>query len=206
MDCQMPEMDGYEASARIRAWETGHVGVQRVPIVAITANALPEDLSRCLAAGMDDYLAKPVLADDLKRTLVFWLNAGTGVAAAAEAEAASAGQIIDPRHLREFRKTVAAEDFYGFLGKFDGHHQPLLAGIRAASMSGSSAEAAKLLHVLKGGSAFVGGIELPALCKTLELLAKAGNTAEVAARIGELEAAYARLLAAVLSFRTEQAV
>jgi CheY-like chemotaxis protein len=71
MDCQMPELDGYEATRRVRAAESVHG--RRVPIVALTANALSSDRARCLEAGMDDYLAKPLRSSDLQRVLGRWL-------------------------------------------------------------------------------------------------------------------------------------
>lgn len=68
MDCHMPGVDGFEATTRIRALESQR-GAARVPILAVTANAFQEDRERCLAAGMDDYLAKPFSAEDLARML-----------------------------------------------------------------------------------------------------------------------------------------
>ena len=69
MDCQMPEMDGYEAASAIRAWEgTG----RRLPIIAMTAGAMQEDRDRAMAAGMDDYLAKPVKRADVLAMLAQW--------------------------------------------------------------------------------------------------------------------------------------
>lgn len=72
MDCQMPEMDGYEASRLIRAGEAGQRN-QTIPIVAMTANAMKGDREKCLTAGMDDYLAKPINSKALTAMLEKWL-------------------------------------------------------------------------------------------------------------------------------------
>jgi PAS domain S-box-containing protein len=73
MDIQMPVLDGYAATARIRRWEEDTGRTQRIPIVALTADAFPEDHQRCLAAGMDDFLSKPVGFETLTATLARWL-------------------------------------------------------------------------------------------------------------------------------------
>ena len=73
MDCQMPELDGYEATRRIRAAESP-VRNPCIPIIALTANAMQEDRDRCLEAGMDDYLPKPVDPQALSDILAKWLR------------------------------------------------------------------------------------------------------------------------------------
>jgi signal transduction histidine kinase/CheY-like chemotaxis protein len=87
MDCQMPVMDGYEATAKIRQHEleTG----RHVPIVAMTANAMVGDRERCLGAGMDDYITKPINTQELYARLARWLRAQDGVEKSAVAEAAT---------------------------------------------------------------------------------------------------------------------
>ena len=72
MDCQMPEMDGFEACQKVRAGDAGEEYIQ-IPIIALTANAMKEDKDRCIAAGMDDYLAKPFESEQLYKKLAKWL-------------------------------------------------------------------------------------------------------------------------------------
>src|SRR5262249_40862062 len=79
MDCQMPEMDGFEATTTIRQCETGP---RHVPIIALTASAMQGDREACLAAGMDDYLSKPLGMHDMERMLRRWQGNATGTESA----------------------------------------------------------------------------------------------------------------------------
>jgi CheY-like chemotaxis protein len=73
MDCQMPCMDGFEATMKLRAHERLHA-MERLPVVALTASAMAEDSARCLSAGMDAHLSKPFGDMDLLRILSIYLN------------------------------------------------------------------------------------------------------------------------------------
>jgi CheY-like chemotaxis protein len=75
MDCMMPGMDGFEATAEIRRHEREEPGRGHTVIVAVTANAMAGDRERCIAAGMDDYLSKPFRTDELNALLTLWTQA-----------------------------------------------------------------------------------------------------------------------------------
>ena len=90
MDCQMPVMDGYEATQKIREKEKQSQNNHRIPIIAMTAHAMPTDKQRCFAAGMDDYLSKPFGLEDIKKCLKRWNKTIGGEHGAGKTEALSA--------------------------------------------------------------------------------------------------------------------
>jgi CheY-like chemotaxis protein len=91
MDCQMPVMDGYNATRRWRELEREAGDGRHLPIIAMTANAMAGDRQKCLDAGMDDYLAKPVTRAELERSLHRWWHTGTAPASTAGAPPARTG-------------------------------------------------------------------------------------------------------------------
>ncbi|WP_123648232.1 PAS domain-containing hybrid sensor histidine kinase/response regulator [Lysobacter enzymogenes] len=114
-DCQMPQPDGYQLARAIRA-EEARSGGARLAIVAVTASALPEQLERCRAAGMDDCLVKPVRLGELERALRRWLPAAQQVAEQAEPDRAGLRAVLPlllrelPRERESIAEALRAED------------------------------------------------------------------------------------------------
>ncbi|MGY2753515.1 PAS domain S-box-containing protein [Thermostichus sp. MS-CIW-21] len=183
MDCQMPVMDGYEATRRLRQQErrSGH----RTVVIAITANAMQEDRERCLQAGMDDYLSKPVLKEDLERVLNHWSQRIAPSAAGAangpaspdppSAEGANGNSAptlpypIDAAYLdrvtggdRQFQREL--------LQVFVQDCQNQLPHLRQAVTKGDPEELRKVAHRLKGASANVGANAFCQVARELEHL------------------------------------
>ena len=221
MDCQMPGMDGFEATSEIRSKETGG---RHVTIVALTANATSEDRERCLAAGMDDYMAKPVRLADLRETLERWLApapawspARPAAAAAADdlvqsltesCPVASAAQegggsiVLDQETLDSLRSLGAGdEDVLGpLIDLFESGATGQLAAIQAAVERGDAQALGSIAHTLKGASRNLGAVLVGNIAAELEQCAKGGSAAE-AELVSQLRVALATTSAA---FRQER--
>ncbi len=191
-DCHMPEMDGFELTAAIRAGEEG--GDRRAPIIAITANALQGEAERCLAAGMDDYLSKPVSMKDLRSTLRKWMGDGGAATttredavgeAQREAEASAPSSPSDGPVDERALKDVFGDDpvtFKEILDSFVGPTAATIAELKEAWESRTATDVKGAAHKLKSSSRSVGANLMADTCQALE----AAGAAAVWATIDDL--------------------
>jgi two-component system, sensor histidine kinase and response regulator len=183
MDCRLPGLDGYQATAEIRRREGA---TRHTPIIAMTASATPEVRDRCLAAGMDDYLTKPVLVADLRAMLARWLPAAPPAAGAA-----GPADALDRDRLAAL--TELDEDGQGsslltrLAAAFLTGAPADLAGLRAAVARGDAAAVGDVAHHLKGAAATLGSGAVVGLCEDIELLAGADALATAGGLLGRLE-------------------
>ncbi|ASU38858.1 hypothetical protein hmeg3_11545 [Herbaspirillum sp. meg3] len=167
MDCQMPGMDGFEATRRIRARE--HTSGKHIPIIAMTANAMTGDRERCLEAGMDDYLSKPILRDRLDDTLSKYVcrNASNILSAVRSSSAVSpapggAQEILDMTRLLELFDDDRGA-MQAMLAFFITNTRPLLVELKAAVATDDFAAAIDLLHRLIGSCSNLGAAQMTVL-------------------------------------------
>jgi CheY-like chemotaxis protein len=183
MDVQMPVMDGIEATRLIRSPESA-VPNHRVPIIAMTAHAMPGDRERFLGQGMNDYVSKPVSARALAEALARWLPA--------ERPVFDRAALLERLMHDEDKAQVVIE---GFLDEVPRQIEALRRYVEAWDAPGAQRQA----HALKGASATVGGEALRALACQLEQACAAGQLDSVAARMDELDREVLRLAEAARS-------
>jgi PAS domain S-box-containing protein len=191
MDCHMPEVDGFEASREIRRRE----GASRhTPIIAMTAGAMRGEREKCLAAGMDDYLTKPVRLPDLEAALRRWAGAGGG-------DAGLDRTVI--LGLREYQ-VPAEEDVVAHLITLFMRETPRrLADIRTALESGDAPALERAAHALKGSAGTLGAYALRELCAQLEELAESGTVAGAAQVVDAVAASLERARPVLEELRAE---
>gem|GEM_PF-1816205 len=192
MDCQMPVMDGYEATRQIRKPASAALN-HRVPIIAMTANAMQGDREKCLESGMNDYVSKPVSPQALATVLDKWLpneasertSEPSGATAAREGEE-TALVVFDKAGLMarvmgdEGLALVVAQAFLSDI--------PLqIDALKGNLKTGDISTAERHAHTIKGAAANVGGEALRAVAYEMEKAGKAGNREAVASRVLELE-------------------
>ena len=180
-DLQMPNMDGFELSRAVRK-EPGHLG--RIPIIALTANALGGESERCLAAGMNDYLTKPLLLPRLKATIERWMNGTATTAPALSGATASApttdlGARDEPVDTSVLPLLVGSDP--GTLAEFyqDFSESAIEAAVvlGEAARAGRGAEIVSAAHRLRGSARSIGAVRLGDLCAQTEAAARSADLA-----------------------------
>jgi len=216
MDCQMPLMDGFEATASIRHYEA-ESGLPAIPIIALTANAISGDREHCLERGMSDYLSKPFAQQQLYELLARWLPArgallsqasatpdfqGGADTAPVKSAVNSSGlpitsveidqQVI--RQLRELREGLLPR----IVGLFRSSSPPLLAQLETAVANNDADLLYKTAHNLKNSAANLGLIELAAACRDCEAKARQGTMAQAEQQLRGIQTLYGLSLQALL--------
>jgi two-component system sensor histidine kinase/response regulator len=203
MDVQMPKMDGFAATKLIRSGAT-KVPDPGIPIIAMTANAMSDDRAKCLAAGMDDYIAKPFSHQTVAEVLERWL-AGTPRAEPASAHFPDlTPAIFDSRGLCERTMNDTAlilEMIRIFLTETPGK----FAALQSALAHGQSEAIAQLAHTIKGTALTIGGNRLAALAVQIETAGKTGTTSVLATLLQLFEAEFGLLNGALAKWSEETA-
>lgn len=192
MDMQMPEMDGLEATRKIVELYTGP---ERPYIIALTANAMQGDRERCLDAGMNDYISKPIRMEDLHQAFERCPRKATSDGPA-ETRNEQAETTIDFSVLEEL-VTMLGNDMEfasGLIKDFLEDGEELLGTIKTANDTGDTTELERAAHTLKSSSATFGAIEASKLCKDIEEHGNQGRiTDETVKKIRELDSMFSQV-------------
>jgi len=212
MDCHMPEMDGFDATQAIRQYQEALAPPLRIPIVALTANAMVGDRERCLAVGMDDYLSKPFTLQQLEVVIQRWLPASLSIAPSSSGgirqgiSVPSASHhsvrsvVLELQALDDIRslQRIGQPDFLArLIEKYVASSKEYVATIRRAVASGDVTALWQAAHALKSSSGMMGASTLAELCRQLEMLGRAAVLDRVPEVLSQLEASYQTVCSAL---------
>jgi len=219
MDCQMPEMDGYETTQNIRAGQAGDKN-KNIAIIALTANAMQGDRDKCLNAGMDDYLAKPLEPQSLLSKLQQWLipisNKETLINNQAE-PTLSAIKNTDPVSVKaKINQTVWDKDsaLKRVVGKdeilrsiiqvFIEDTPAIINELGTAIAQQNSDKTASIAHIIRGTAANISGLHLQQVAKELEQAAISGDIDSFDMLASDIPVAFSELRSALVLYINEQ--
>jgi PAS domain S-box-containing protein len=212
MDVQMPRMDGYAATRAIRSGENGGA---RIPVIAMTAAAVEGERERCLAAGMDDFLTKPVDPSALAAVLGLWMPddgeppAPRSLTVVPNAPTPDSDLLdgLETERLDELRDLDPGNTTYldRAIGNFVANTPDTLVAVRAAADADDTATLKQVSHKLAGGALNLGVTAAGRTAQEIELVADTGSTAGVAALVDQLEADLARGRAALRAYQATYA-
>jgi two-component system, sensor histidine kinase and response regulator len=204
MDVQMPEMDGYEATAEIRRREEsedGHDG-RHTPVIAMTANAMQGDREKALDAGMDDYVSKPVKVEELDAVLERWLLQGEekvepDTSALGNRPVVPDGSVDHSvlKSLRELQEEGEPDVLKELIELFLEDLPPQFKALQEAEEREDAQSVERTAHTLKGSSSNLGAVRMAAICAELEEIGRSGDLATAPALISGLEAELGRVRA-----------
>ena len=222
MDCQMPVMDGFETTQCIRKDEaavashdspgggpnqsdTSPQSTPHIPIIAVTANAMQGDRERCLAIGMDDYLAKPIKLDELRNTLARWISTPpdavvTGKHTLIPTTADPTRGIFDPAKMYQ-NIGGDSELFAQLVCLFLDRYQTMLADIRTALADANSVTVERMAHTFKGTAGNLCASEVALTAGRLETVGRLNALHDAPPVYAQLELEVARLVRILESYR-----
>jgi CheY-like chemotaxis protein len=186
MDCHMPEMDGFEATKQLRARERAG-SARRVPIVALTANAMAQDREECLNAGMDDHLSKPFSSQTLQGMLERWMPVREG-AALDRSRLEKLGEVLTNGKPELLARVI---DLYLL------ESSKLMQRLVHASQAGDAAELASSAHSLRSCSASVGAQAVSDQCAAIEAAARRADIEQARSIVASLQPEYGRVRTAL---------
>jgi CheY-like chemotaxis protein/HPt (histidine-containing phosphotransfer) domain-containing protein len=193
-DCHMPVMDGYELTGRVRSLE--QESGRHIPIVAVTANALQGEAERCIAAGMDDYVSKPIAMPALIAALEKWLpaprTAAVPVTAPASTNGAGTSGAVDARAIKDMFGDDPAT-FKEILTSFLEPSRQIVAEIEAAHGKRDAAEVRGAAHKLKSSARSIGAHALADLMVALETAGKTQDWVKIDALAPSARAEFTRV-------------
>jgi CheY-like chemotaxis protein len=210
MDIQMPEMDGYEAITQIRRREyaaaqrgvtQGPRGVRRTPVIAMTANAMQGDREKALAAGMDDYVSKPVKPEELGEVLGRWIpQPGTEASAPEDTDGTGAPGIatdsLDPSVLASLRQLQedGEPDLLAELAALFLEDVPnQLEALREALEGDDALSVERIAHTLKGSCGNMGATRMATICAELQDVGHSKELERTPVLVERLEAEFGRV-------------
>jgi len=193
MDCQMPIMDGFEATAAIRQMEAGTE--RRTTIIALTANAMEGDRQKCLDAGMDGYVSKPI---DAKTLLTTVLKLCSQPQSQNVEKTMSTEGLIDLEGLLE-RCGGSKDLVHKIAQKFAETGPGMVSQVKDAVESNDADAVYRAAHQLKGASATMGAIKLASIAADIEMLGREGNVTAAADHLASLQVEFERAVPMLLS-------
>jgi signal transduction histidine kinase/CheY-like chemotaxis protein/HPt (histidine-containing phosphotransfer) domain-containing protein len=202
MDCQMPVMDGLTATGEIRRREQT-TGSARVPVIALTANAMEGDRERCLAAGMDDFLSKPFTQQQLATLLRRWL--ALRALPQSERRDLSRVPLIDAGVLRNIAALAKPALLNSMIDLYMQYSPGLLGAIETASANMQAEALSQAVHTLKSSTANLGGTRLATVAKECEALVREGGITQAAPLVARIRKEHQEFCAALLRERSPNA-